>query len=68
MRYLSVVIGVLALFSLILPGFSQDASSPVPNSYPHDYPGKPRGDYSPAWQNCESSCFLFTCHTEGLLH
>ncbi|OBZ74243.1 Serine carboxypeptidase-like 21 [Grifola frondosa] len=21
------------------------------NSYPHDYPGKPSGDFSPAWQN-----------------
>ena len=21
--------------------------------YPHDYPGKPKGDFSPAWQDCK---------------
>lgn len=27
----------------------------VPNSFPHDYPGKPTGDFSPEWQDCEIS-------------
>lgn len=24
----------------------------VINSWPHDYPGKPDGDFSPDWQEC----------------
>lgn len=24
----------------------------VPSTFPHDYPGKPSGDFSPAWQSC----------------
>lgn len=28
-------------------------------SYPHDYPGKPSGDYSPEWQTCTSPLRLF---------
>jgi hypothetical protein len=43
--YLVAVIGVLA----------QDLppSPPPESSWPQDYPEKPKGDYSPAWQNCE---------------
>ena len=26
---------------------------PTPSSWPHDYPGKPSGDFSPEWQACE---------------
>lgn len=28
--------------------------TPPPNSFPHDYPGKPSGDFSPEWQDCMS--------------
>ena len=27
----------------------------TPSSWPHDYPGKPAGDFSPAWQSCAST-------------
>ncbi|GJE98052.1 alpha/beta hydrolase [Phanerochaete sordida] len=29
---------------------AQSGSGPLPSSYPHDYPGKPSGDFSPDWQ------------------
>lgn len=32
----------------------------VSNSFPHSYPGKPSGDFSPAWQSCTYSS-LFRC-------
>lgn len=25
----------------------------IPNTWPHDYPGKPSGDFSPQWQSCK---------------
>jgi hypothetical protein len=31
---------------------AQNLILPDTNSYPHDYPGKPSDDYSPAWQSC----------------
>ena len=27
----------------------------LPSTWPHDYPGKPSGDFSPQWQACEYS-------------
>ncbi|KAF9525355.1 Alpha/Beta hydrolase protein [Crepidotus variabilis] len=40
----------LALFSLLNIATAQyDVPNP-PSTYPHDYPGKPSGDYSPQWQ------------------
>ncbi|RXW22148.1 hypothetical protein EST38_g3708 [Candolleomyces aberdarensis] len=35
----------LAVLPLVV---SQDS---LPSSWPHDYPGKPSGDFSPSWQN-----------------
>lgn len=32
----------------------------VSNSFPHNYPGKPSGDFSPAWQSCTYNS-LFRC-------
>ncbi|KAI0352156.1 alpha/beta-hydrolase [Trametes cingulata] len=43
---------VAALLALVVAGVH--AAYPprdVPSSFPHDYPGKPSGDFSPAWQN-----------------
>ncbi|KAH8116530.1 alpha/beta-hydrolase [Phellopilus nigrolimitatus] len=31
--------------------YAQNDTGPLPNSFPHDYPGKPNGDFSPEWQN-----------------
>ncbi|KAI0339252.1 alpha/beta-hydrolase [Trametopsis cervina] len=40
----------LAVLSLTRAVYSQ--STPVvPNTFPHDYPGKPTGDFSPEWQD-----------------
>ncbi|KAI5119135.1 hypothetical protein M0805_005741 [Coniferiporia weirii] len=39
----------LALAVLVLADTALSQS--VPNSFPHDYPGKPSGDFSPAWQD-----------------
>lgn len=33
---------------------------PTPSSWPHDYPGKPSGDFSPEWQSCRQS-FMMCC-------
>ena len=30
------------------------AGAQVTSSWPHDYPGKPSGDFSPEWQDCAS--------------
>ncbi|TFK74999.1 alpha/beta-hydrolase [Pluteus cervinus] len=43
---LSVIVLALAC---TLPVISQDAD--LPNSFPHAYPGQPKGDFSPEWQN-----------------
>ncbi|KAI0777948.1 hypothetical protein BC629DRAFT_619309 [Irpex lacteus] len=32
---------VLALFALAPTVYSQSSGSSIPNTYPHDYPGKP---------------------------
>ncbi|KAI8996603.1 alpha/beta-hydrolase [Trametes punicea] len=39
-----------AVLAAILP-FVAAQVPPTPSSWPHDYPGKPSGDYSPAWQS-----------------
>ncbi|EJD07265.1 alpha/beta-hydrolase [Fomitiporia mediterranea MF3/22] len=44
-RLASVAFAVLSLAGSVC---SQDS---VPNSFPHDYPGKPSGDFSPEWQD-----------------
>ncbi|EJD07280.1 alpha/beta-hydrolase [Fomitiporia mediterranea MF3/22] len=48
-------IGLLAAVttSLVASGsvYAQNSSSELPNSFPHDYPGKPAGDFSPEWQD-----------------
>ncbi|THH11307.1 hypothetical protein EW145_g733 [Phellinidium pouzarii] len=41
----------LSLTVLGLALASTVCSQGVPNSFPQDYPGKPSGDYSPAWQD-----------------
>ncbi|OJT09784.1 Vitellogenic carboxypeptidase [Trametes pubescens] len=42
--YTAVLAVVLPLVAAQLP--------PTPSSWPHDYPGKPSGDFSPEWQSC----------------
>ena len=41
--------------SALLGAAQAQTGSPgqLPSSYPHDYPGKPSGDYSPEWQSCK---------------
>ena len=61
-RSTSLFVGLLALVSSV---WSQRT---VPNSFPQDYPGKPSGDFSPEWQDCESTglsplLHLLTDHT-----
>ena len=33
------------------------AQTSLPSSYPHDYPGKPLGDFNPSWQKCRQEFF-----------
>jgi len=40
----------LCLSSLSSLAYGQNDSD-IPNSFPHDYPGKPSGDFSPVWQD-----------------
>jgi carboxypeptidase D len=42
----------VALVTIASGVLAQGPTPPDTNSYPHDYPGKPAGDYSPAWQSC----------------
>ncbi|KAI0730653.1 alpha/beta-hydrolase [Earliella scabrosa] len=39
----------LALLALI-PSLASARLPPTPSTFPHDYPGKPTGDFSPEWQ------------------
>ncbi|KAI0083861.1 Alpha/Beta hydrolase protein [Irpex rosettiformis] len=50
MYHLPLLTGALVVSLLITTAYSQGSRS-VPNSFPHDYPGKPRGDFSPEWQD-----------------
>ena len=54
-RYLGMFSSASLLVGLVvLAGSGRSrAQDEVPNSYPHDYPGKPSGDFSPEWQECE---------------
>ncbi|KAJ6620632.1 Alpha/Beta hydrolase protein [Mycena sp. CBHHK59/15] len=38
---------VLLALMAVMPTVMSDT---LPSSFPHDYPGKPKGDYSPSWQ------------------
>jgi len=42
------LLATLAAFIFVTSASCQDE---LPSSYPHDYPNKPSGDYSPQWQN-----------------
>lgn len=35
-----------------------NSTESLPNSFPHDYPGKPSGDFSPEWQSCSYSAMM----------
>lgn len=48
---------VLAVATCIFASLPS-AQSAGPESFPHDYPGKPQGDYSPAWQTCNETSYL----------
>ncbi|KAI0773294.1 alpha/beta-hydrolase [Trametes elegans] len=39
-----------AALAVALP-FADSQLPPTPSSWPHDYPGKPSGDFSPEWQS-----------------
>ncbi|CDO69772.1 hypothetical protein BN946_scf184766.g17 [Trametes cinnabarina] len=39
---------------------------PTPSSWPEDYPGKPSGDYSPEWQNCEPLVLIFLSYAGNI--
>ncbi|KLO06645.1 alpha/beta-hydrolase [Schizopora paradoxa] len=45
--WLSTIVLLGCLTSSILGQNNND----IPNSFPHDYPGKPSGDFSPVWQD-----------------
>lgn len=53
---------LLASLALVVSTQAQNDNTP-PNSFPHSYPGIPKGDFSPVWQNCKwlAPCFLFVC-------
>lgn len=57
MSKLRALVGFLAAVRLVCaqPG----PVRPLPNTFPHDYPGKPSGDFSPAWQSC--TCRIDVC-------
>lgn len=56
----SVSARFLALTCILLSACVLSQSGPPPSSFPHDYPGKPSGDFSPLWQNCTET-HLVTC-------
>ncbi|TDL15660.1 alpha/beta-hydrolase [Rickenella mellea] len=39
------------VWTFVAVGALSSVNAQVSNSFPHDYPGKPSGDYSPQWQN-----------------
>lgn len=39
-------------FALLLTPYAVCQDPTLPSSFPHDYPGKPSGDFSPVWQKC----------------
>ena len=49
------------ILGLALGTFVLGQQSNIPNTWPHAWPGQPRGDFSPKWQKCEglSSFNLF---------
>ncbi|KAH9855778.1 alpha/beta-hydrolase [Lenzites betulinus] len=47
---MSRLASVLLAFS-VAGAYAAYPARDVPSSWPHDYPGKPSGDFSPAWQN-----------------
>jgi hypothetical protein len=53
----------IILSTTIILGLSAQGTSDVPNSFPHAWPGQPKGNFSPAWQNCE-----FTPCLQGIAH
>jgi carboxypeptidase D len=58
-----VVPALFALFtatSTLLNVLAQSESAIVPSSFPHVYPNKPAGDFSPAWQNCKQLPIVFS--------
>ena len=42
-----------AIASLVVLASGVAAQGSVPNSFPHDYPGIPSGEFGPEWQDCE---------------
>ena len=52
---LRAIVLTFALFSsqICLLARGQQTLTP-PNSFPHAWPGQPKGAFSPAWQKCES--------------
>lgn len=56
-------VALFAVTSLAASVYAQDNSSDsdLPSSFPHDYPGKPNGDFSPEWQDCESVASMHAC-------
>ncbi|EAU90532.2 hypothetical protein CC1G_00916 [Coprinopsis cinerea okayama7 len=45
------LLGLALLCISVVVAQEEEEAGPLPSSWPHDYPGKPSGDYSPAWQN-----------------
>ena len=56
----------LLLSCLSTVAFSQNDSD-IPNSFPNDYPGKPSGDFSPAWQDCTLDFVLECVHDSQII-
>ena len=54
MRAFSAVLGVCALVRAALA----QSDDEIPSTWPQNYTGIPRGDYSPAWQDCEFPCLI----------
>lgn len=50
---------VKSLCALVLVSLSSGQLVP-PNSFPHVWPGQPKGDFSPEWQNCERLLYRYT--------
>ena len=52
-----MVVGLLGAASLFVSGFATSVYAQsvedLPNSFPHDYPGKPTSDFGTDWQDCE---------------
>jgi hypothetical protein len=49
------------LLSGVCLGAAVSLSLAQDSSWPHDYPGKPSGDYSPEWQDCP--CLPYPLYT-----